>query len=250
MNTSELLFDINHLAQRDIKNIALDGGIIFKHGSYLDGARCKNFVNYHLEEGSTEYIKVFNVGFYFFDACALLMPKYLFDSRERLITTLLLQLSNKIRFSGNGFNVLAHTRLMQLIAMQTKRNEACASILLHDLHEAIVTDVPSPVKKYATGISEIEYEIDKLFSWWFRLPLKTNETAKIDYEALCLEYEYLNMYYQGTPVNKIQKQLVKQFKVPIAIPNLMTLLFNIDEENAWRNYLIPAMLKDSLFQMK
>lgn len=93
---------------------------------------------------------------------------------------LVLALSKICRFNGHtlqSYNVAQHSYVCSLLAPNEYKMEA----LLHDLHESVIGDMPSPLKKIIPEYSAYEEKIAGLFRSKFGLPVKTsNVVAEID----------------------------------------------------------------------
>jgi len=117
------------------------------------------------------------------------------------------RLVNVYRFSGDlDWNIAQHSLLVYCLS-QTKficddlvvscNNKIQKQSLLHDFHEALIGDIPTPLKiVLGAQIKTLEQQFDKEIYYLFDVPLPNEEEKKIisefDRLALIIEGMYLN----------------------------------------------------------
>lgn len=109
-------------------------------------------------------------------------------------------LGRTLRFGGHAnpeWTVLHHSMLVALLWLRAYGPEGVEHALLHDLHEAITGDIPSPVKA-AIGRKEIDRVQDELDLRVYKmvespLPDTTDKALVkiVDYAALFIEGHYI-----------------------------------------------------------
>ena len=96
------------------------------------------------------------------------------------VVGLALSLSKICRFNGHTlqhYSVAQHSYVCSLLVPNEYKMEA----LLHDLHESVIGDMPSPLKKVIPEYSAYEEKIAGLFRSKFGLPVKiSGVVAEID----------------------------------------------------------------------
>lgn len=119
-------------------------------------------------------------------------------------------LGNICRFAGNTsifYSVAEHSVKCSYLVEPQYSLEA----LLHDAHECVINDIPSPVKKI-TGctLSSLEEDIEAHFRKFYNVPEKLSRQVKIaDILILGLEMEYL---FEENTLFNFPKSIMENFK--------------------------------------
>ena len=101
------------------------------------------------------------------------------------------------RFAGHGsaeWTVLHHSLLTTLLCLKNFGATSAVAALVHDLHEYVTGDLPTPVKRCLTGTAELEKHVDKAIGDSLGLAESSEEDKKIvkvcDIAALLIESHY------------------------------------------------------------
>jgi hypothetical protein len=145
---------------------------------------------------SNEYITLLNGDRWYFDGHAPLNAP---------IGDMLIALDHIGRFTGQTcvfYSVLQHSLNAYRVACElTKNRDERRAALVHDVHECLVGDVSSPMKRWMAGSLQLaedsrykqaEYKAKKAVAWRFHVPVDDSDVVKeVDHHCLVAEAVYL-----------------------------------------------------------
>lgn len=111
---------------------------------------------------------------------------------------------------GGEWNVVGHSLLVGLIFLRLRHHhgwpaEALEHVLIHDLHEAILGDIPSPIKRYLPEMKKLEAEVDAGLRAYLRGDKPDEAMCRIvercDMIALILEAQVFNFTIETCPAD-------------------------------------------------